>query len=165
MYQTSQKVCKAGWLIILVLILCSTISTVLSISDIHEWRFGCWHYTRLQEISWHYLDRLCGAFETVSCPDVYYLHHDWLSICLSLCLSVCPSSCSNSRTDERNFITKFSVPIQFPLKSDKTMKAMLHHKLHTILCFYWLAREARRERVASQWGLGNAPSSYPLVPT
>jgi hypothetical protein len=29
---------------------------------------------------------------------------------------------------------------------------------------YWLAHEASRERVASQWGLGNTPSSYPLVP-
>jgi hypothetical protein len=27
---------------------------------------------------------------------------------------------------------------------------------------YWLAREARRERIASQWELGITPSSYPL---
>jgi hypothetical protein len=27
-----------------------------------------------------------------------------------------------------------------------------------------IAREAIRERVASQWGLGNTPSSYPVVP-
>jgi hypothetical protein len=79
-------------------------------------RFGSWLYTRLKETSWHYLDRLCGVFETDSCANIRLL----LLPRLSLSVCACPSTCSNSRTAGRIFMkfgtgefTKFADPVQF----------------------------------------------------